>query len=167
MRGQATALQSSGRNAVREFVREGGGYVGICAGAYLASNNYDVSLHILDADVIDRSHWARGRGSVPIEFTTKARSKLGMSISRHSIFYANGPIYAPSGDPELPDFQVLARYRGEVIKEGVPGGVMPDTPAIVLSDFGKGRIVCSSPHPERTKGLEEMMRRLVRTAAEH
>jgi predicted deacylase/glutamine amidotransferase-like uncharacterized protein len=167
MRGQATALQNSGRDAIRGFVKEGGGYVGICAGAYLASNNYDVSLRILDADVIDRSHWARGRGPVPVEFTTEARARFGMSKSRHSILYVNGPIYAPSGDPELPDFQVLARYRGEVTKEGVPGGVMPGTPAIVVSDFGKGRVVCSSPHPEQTEGLEEMLRRLVRAAVEH
>lgn len=165
MRGQAKSLKASGLDAVRTYVQRGGNYVGICAGAYLASNNYDVSLHILDADVIDRKHWARGRGKVPVEFTTKATSQLGISSPRHSMFYANGPIYQASGDPKLPDFQVLARFRGEVTKEGVPGGVMPGTPAIVLSRYGEGRVLCSSAHPELTQGLDEMLRQLIRTAA--
>ena len=165
MRGQAKSLQTTGLDAVRTYVRGGGNFVGICAGAYLASNNYDVSLHILDADVIDRKHWARGRGEVPVEFTAKAASRLGISKPRHSMYYANGPIYQASGDPELPDFQVLARFRGEVTKEGVPGGVMPGTPAIVLSKYGAGRVLCSSAHPELTQGLDEMLRQLIRTAA--
>jgi len=167
MRKQARALQDSGRDAIRRYVQAGGGYVGICAGAYLAANNYDVSLRILDADVIDRSHWARGRGTVPIELTAEARSRFGMRGSRHAILYVNGPIYAASGDPTLKDFEVLARYRGEVTKEGVPGGVMPGTPAIVRGEFGKGHVVCCSAHPEQTDGLEELLRELVRAAAGH
>ncbi|MFO0026648.1 MAG: BPL-N domain-containing protein [Deltaproteobacteria bacterium] len=33
---QGRALGEEGREAMRHFVREGGGYVGICAGSYLA-----------------------------------------------------------------------------------------------------------------------------------
>ena len=164
MRGQARALQPTGRDAVRDYVRSGGGYVGICAGAYLASNNYDVSLRILDADVIDRKHWARGRGSVPIEFTAQALAQFEVPRSEHPVLYVNGPIYARSEDPELPDFEVLAHYRGEVHKDGVPGGVMPGTPAIVVGSFGDGRVVCSSAHPEQTDGLGPLVRQLIRAA---
>ena len=62
--GQAASLGADGREKVRQFIKAGGGYVGICAGAYLASADYDWSLNILDAKVLDRKHWARGFGDV-------------------------------------------------------------------------------------------------------
>src|SRR4051812_34460745 len=46
---QGNNLAEAGRERVRAFVRRGGGYVGICAGAYLATCDYTWSLHILDA----------------------------------------------------------------------------------------------------------------------
>jgi len=162
--GQAKALGKYGRDQVRSFVRDGGGYVGICAGGYLAANNYDWSLGILDANVIDRKHWARGRGTVSLRWAANARGLLGQP-RKDSVLYANGPIYARGNDTALPDFEVLASYRSEVNRNGAPKGVMLDTPAIVRGTFGKGRVVCSSPHPEQTEGLEEVMRRLVLSAA--
>lgn len=154
---QARALETAGRTAVRKFVRAGGGYVGICAGAYLAANNYDWSLGILDADVIDRKHWARGRGQVAIEWATPK--------VRADVLYVNGPLYAPSRDPDIPDFEVIARYRGEVRKNSAPVGVMINTPAVVAGSYGKGVVICSSPHPEQTKGMEKIVRALIRRAA--
>lgn len=161
--GQARALGKDGRARVRRFVNGGGGYVGICAGAYLAANNYSWSLRILDANVIDRAHWARGRGTVGLRWTSAAKPVLGNS-EVDEVLYANGPIYAAAGDPELPDFDVLATYRDEINTNGAPAGVMRGTPAIVLARFGAGRVVCSSPHPEQTKSLEDTVRRIVRAA---
>lgn len=161
--GQARALGAHGRERVRTFVAGGGGYVGICAGAYLAANNYDWSLRILDADVVDRSHWRRGRGVVELDWLDAAAS-IGAGPQRN-VLYVNGPIYRAAGDDTLPDFEVLATFRGEVHEHGAPAGVMPGTPAIVRARFGEGRVVCSSPHPEQSEGLEDVVRRLVRFAA--
>lgn len=161
---QARSLGKSGRERVRGFVRAGGGYVGICAGAYLAASNYTWSLDILDADVIDRKHWARGRGSVRLRWSSDAQERL-RAPATSSVLYANGPIYARGNDVEIEDFAVLASYRSEINKNGAPKGIMLDTPAIVRGTFGKGHVVCSSPHPEQTKGLEDLMRRLIRSAA--
>ena len=161
---QARALGQAGRDRVRRFVQRGGGYVGICAGAYLAANNYEWSLDILDADVIDRKHWARGRGTVQLAWADAAGAVLGMP-KKASVRYANGPIYVRSGDAALDDFVVLATYRSEINTNGAQAGVMLDTPAIVCGVFGAGRVVCSSPHPEQTEGLQEVVRRLVRAAA--
>ena len=68
--GQARSLQAAGRDKVREFVRHGGGYLGICGGAYLGTSYYDWSLNIVNAKVVDREHWARGRPTpVQLELT--------------------------------------------------------------------------------------------------
>jgi len=43
-RRQADHLGAQGRTAIRQFVEHGGGYVGICAGSYLATPYYSWSL---------------------------------------------------------------------------------------------------------------------------
>ena len=50
-----------GRRAILDFIKNGGGYVGICAGVYLASSHYSWSLGILNAKVVDGEHWAGAR----------------------------------------------------------------------------------------------------------
>ncbi len=162
---QAKALGTDGCRAIVNFVKDGGGYAGFCAGAYLASNNYDWSLKIIDARVIDRKHWKRGTGEVKIELTTEGRRLLSDEQGLIDIRYANGPLLAPDEDPNIPDFRVLAHFRTEINKNDAPEGVMKDTSAIIVSQFGKGRVFCSSPHPEYTDGLEPLIHKAIRWAA--
>jgi glutamine amidotransferase-like uncharacterized protein len=162
---QAGALGAEGRAAVRTFVADGGGYLGICAGAYLASNEYEWALGVLDALVVDREHWARGSGAVRLELSSLGEALCAPIAKLFDVHYENGPVFERGRDDALPNFRVLAWYRGEVAKDGVPSGVMADTPALVLGRFGAGRVVCSSPHPEQTPGLEPLVVALVRSAA--
>lgn len=162
---EAAALTPAGREAIRRFVERGRGYVGICAGAYLAASNYTWSLGIADANVIDRSHWKRGTGMVEIELSPDGRRLLGDRAGRFAIRYANGPLLAPANRPEIPDFTPLAYFRSEMNKIGAPQGVMLDTPAIVCGRFGRGRVFVSSPHPESTPGLGPILHRAVRWAS--
>ncbi len=77
----------------------------------------------------------------------------------------HGPILLPAHASDLPEFLPLATFRTEVAEHGTPKGVMIGLPAIVASRFGKGRILCFSPHPDQTKGLEGFVRQGVRWAA--
>ena len=52
-------LGDEGRTRVKNFVENGGGYVGICAGSYLACANYSWGLKILDAKT-KSPKWQRG-----------------------------------------------------------------------------------------------------------
>ncbi|WP_171182693.1 BPL-N domain-containing protein [Alienimonas chondri] len=156
---QGKALREEGREQVREFIREGGGMIGICAGAYLATSDYDWSLHVLDAKVLDRAHWARGKGNVTLAFTRSGRTLLGVPGPEGEIRYAQGPLLAPGGVDDLPDYQELATFKTEVHKDGVPGGVMPGTTAVAAGEFGDGRVVCFSPHPEAREETREMLRK--------
>ncbi len=162
---QAHTLGTDGCRAITDFVKSGGGYLGLCAGAYLASNNYTWSLRIIDAQVIDRQHWKRGTGRVKIELTSEGRRLFTEKPGMIDIRYANGPLLAPDEDPNIPDFRVLAHFRTEINKNDAPEGVMKDTPAIIAGRFGKGRVFCSSPHPEYTEGLEPLVHKAVRWAA--
>jgi glutamine amidotransferase-like uncharacterized protein len=120
---------------------------------------------VLDALVADREHWARGSGAVRLELSSLGEALCAPIAKLFDVHYENGPVFERGHDDALPNFRVLAWYRGEVAKDGVPGGVMADTPALVLARFGAGRVVCSSPHPEQTPGLEPLVVALVRLAA--
>ena len=146
---QATNLETSGVDAIREFVRKGGGYVGFCAGSYLASCQYPYSLHIINSRVVDREHWNRGTGTVSLKFTAKGRELLGHPEAEVEVFYGQGPLFAPTNEVGLPSYTELATYGSEIVKNGASSGVMLNTTAISLAEFGEGRVVCFSPHPEK------------------
>lgn len=148
--GQAEKLQVAGRDAIKEFVRQGGGYVGICAGAYLATSHYSWSLGIANARVWDRAHWARGNGSVSIKHSEGDRS--ADDAADHQIHYAQGPLLVPGNLAGLPPYEVVATYRSEVVEKGAIPGAMCDTHAMVRTVFGSGKVYCISPHPERPGG---------------
>jgi len=164
-REQADALGRVGRVAIRNFVQEGGGYLGFCAGSYLATCGSRRFLHILDAKLKDAQHRLRGRGTVKIRLTGPGQKILGGRGGRINIRYANGPILVPARNPEIPDFEVLAVFCTEVVQNWADKNVMKDTPAVVTGRFGKGRVICFSPHPEYTPGLESFVHLGVRWAA--
>jgi len=162
---EAATLDEAGRNEVKSFVERGGGFLGICAGAYLASADYDWSLHILDAKVIDRAHWARGTGDVEVSLTDAGRKALGAASDRETILYWQGPLLAPAGKPEIPDYETLGTFATEIAKNGAPKGVMPGTTAIARGTYGSGRVFCFSPHPERTPAVQGQVLKAIQWAA--
>jgi len=157
---QAAALDEGGRAAVRGFVKDGGGYLGICAGAYLATSGYDWSLGLLNARTLSPK-WQRGRGTVQVEFTGRGREVLGAPDGTQSVLYANGPILGPATNAALAPYEALAFFRSEVAENGAPPGVMTGSPALAAGRFGRGRVVVSSPHPEQTKGLDAIVPRAI------
>jgi putative intracellular protease/amidase len=162
---QERNLDEPGREKIRNFVREGGGYIGICAGAYLATAYYPWSLNLLDAKVIDTKHWRRGIGTVDIELTPAGREILHATNQTFPIHYAQGPLVAPADRPETEDYEELANFKTEIAKNGAPEGVMIGTTAIARGRFGQGRVFCFSPHPEMTEGLGHMVDRAMRWVA--
>jgi glutamine amidotransferase-like uncharacterized protein len=162
---QSKTIGSAGGQKVRAFVEKGGGYIGICGGAYLACEGFSWGLKVLDAKTVSKK-WKRGEGSVSIEFTDKGRQILGFPASEsRNIRYANGPIYCAANIEAIPDFEPLAFFRTELAENGSPKGAMVNTPAMVAAPFGKGRVLCSSPHPEQTDGLEGWIEKAVRWVA--
>lgn len=156
---QGKSLGKEGREAVREFVRRGGGYLGICAGAYLATNDYDWSLALIDAKVLDRRHWNRGNGEVVIQLSEAGKELFEEKSDEVAILYFQGPLLARRewDNEDVPDYESLAIYKTEIAEKGAPKGVMRGTTAIARAEFGKGRVFCFSPHPEKTEGLESQV----------
>jgi len=163
---QAKSLEPAGRDAIREFVRAGGGYLGVCAGAYLAASDKDYQLGLINARVIDREHWARGRGDVVLDFSKTGQQELKFPQEKATVLYHQGPLLAPDNKSDLPAYTPVALFETEVAQKGAPHGVMQGTTAMASATFGKGRVFVISPHPEQTPGLDGLVRQAVAWAAD-
>lgn len=169
------ALDEQGRLAVREFVNRGGGYIGICGGAFLATAKYDWSLGLVNARTLtgtitvpghgDKSMVARGVDDVKIGLTSPGRDLFGAHADTLKAKYSGGPILSPADIADLPPYAPLAIYRTEIWLYEQQRGTMVGTPAIVAAPFGKGRVILFSPHPESSKGLEDFVTIAVRAVA--
>jgi hypothetical protein len=119
----------------------------------------------LDARVVDSEHWARGKGEVQLRLPPAGRTALGIDQDFVAIHYEQGPLLAPGENRDIADYELLAAFETEIAENGAPAGVMKGTAAIARGAFGKGRVVCFSPHPEKTSACESFLRDAVRWAA--
>lgn len=173
---QARAIREKGAQAVRAFVNDGGGYVGICGGAYLCSAHYEWSLKLIDTHVLTgvcevegqgkKQMWYRGdSATVKLQLTEQGRELFESVPERVSVRYQNGPIVSPKNFPGLAPYETLAYFRSEQVLYPPQKGTMIDTPAIVAAPFGEGRVISVSPHPEATAGLKSMIESALRAVA--
>lgn len=160
---QAAGLGERGRENVRNFVREGGSFLGICAGCYLACENFPWSLKILDAKT-KSSKWRRGKKVLELGFTDTGKEILKIDRDAAPVIYQNGPIMEAAGSPDIPDFETLAIFNTEVALYESPKGIQEGSPAILVGQFGKGRVIGISPHPEQSEGLTDLAPELIRWA---
>jgi len=125
------ALGEEGFEQIREFVIGGGGYIGICAGAYIAARNVEVLSRPLGLGIIEiRNERKAGQGLRTIIITKPAHPVVRGSEGKVDIWYQNGPMMETGEGVET-----LAIYE-----EGAA--------AIVCAHYGQGRVVIFSPHPE-------------------
>ena len=168
---QGEAIGGKGRENVRHFVSGGGGVVGICAGAFLCTSHYKWSLHLMNASVFNKmvevagkgrkSMWYRGKPTdVDVEVSGEGVAVLGLE-GTYSIRYHNGPILSPGDSPSAPAYRSLAFFRTENGIYQAQKGTMVGAPAVVASDFGKGRVLAISPHFESTRGKERIILRAI------
>jgi len=158
---QSGALGDLGRAKLKAFVARGGGYVGVCAGAYLAAvapRRYGLGLAAVE--VVDTRHWKRGSGMVDLGATADLEAITGRAGDLKMAYY-NGPLLAPVDEPGLKPVRPLAIFRSDIHENGAPAGMMPGKLAIAATEFERGRVVLFSTHPELTEGCGPMLARAV------
>lgn len=170
---QAQAIGPAGQRHVRDFVRTGGGCLGVCAGAYLCSAHYAWSLDLVDASVFTglreveglgkKPMWYRGKSStVKMELTEEGRRLFAHVPGQVEVTYQNGPIMAPKRDPCLSPYTPLAYFTSERVLYEPQRGTMDGAPAIVAGRFHQGRVIAISPHPEATDSLHPIITESIR-----
>ncbi len=162
-----------GEQRIREFVASGGGYVGLCAGAYYATavvrwaqtasggsgsyttaadyTDYPYSLGLLSGIAQGPLGWAPWNdGKNPrlelatIDTANPTMAAIGM-IATTRFFYAGGPFFTGM-DPLPPGVEVWARAA---MPAGTPSAasIGDGEPTIVRFLYGQGSVVLFSYHP--------------------
>ena len=172
---EAAGIGAAGGDAVRAFVAAGRGYLGVCAGGYLAGHatccdvvvpgycggavgcapsSYALGL----ADIGVAEPWARGHGPVLVAYDDAAVAMLRLDPAKYggganiSMLYWQGPILDRQYKQGV---QALATFHTEISSGSTQytKGQMVGTPALFHTTYGagKGRVLISPPHPEETQ----------------
>ena len=159
---QYQTLGTNGTAAIERFVRNGGAYYGICAGAYLATQTTDKALPRIGFAPYkaDKPNHYRGWGPIDIKLTPEGLNVFTGSATNRTVVYWGGPALL-DGDP-VPDadMKVFARYNGLLINtcSSRPVQELGGKAAIVGGRFGKGKVFLSGPHPEHSEYNFDLVR---------
>lgn len=159
--GILNALEPEGVETVRGFVRNGGGYLGICAGAYAVGSYRENYFGLIG--LRHNQPWRRGNDHIDVELTPEGIALYGEQFARFNTRYANGPVFLEQddylpGDPIMGEFTVLARFATpSTDRDGVVREEMVGTPAIGTATYGDGRAFFISPHPETHPELHSII----------
>ena len=155
--GQAQAIGAKGMSAIRSFVAGGGGYLGTCGGAFLGLSHLKF---FGDPSPPTQEPYDRGHGDIQLRFSQDGLNELGLDRGRFSgnvtIMYWQGPIVSnkdlPANVTRVASFltEIHSRHTNQTT------GEMAGTAAITSIEFGRGRVVLNSPHPELTPNLPEI-----------
>ena len=150
---------------IKEFVLNGGGAVGICAGAYLFSNTPEYSCLALNgAQAIDLEHDNRGHGIAAFSLTAEGKKIFGEYANDDTLFcmYYEGPVFVPAPDDSI-QFVEFATMLSDVHEEGdAPSDMTNNRPFFIGNRYGKGKVFSCIAHPEATPGKMWMIARMVR-----
>lgn len=140
------ALQGEGCRRIRRFVENGGGYLGICAGAYFGAKNIEFDLGF-PLEVCEERQLAFfpgkavgpafGKGTFDYDSQKGARAaKLKSGYGEFHVYYNGGCTFEGS----FSTCKVLAWYAD----------LPRSPPAIVECSIGKGKAILSGVHLEMT-----------------
>lgn len=132
--GYGSYLREDGKDAIRQFVEDGGSYIGICGGSSFATNTGLKLFNGTYHGAID------GAGTFLMEMNVNTSS--------------NGPDLS-----DEPESYVLLYWNSGYFTADNMSGVVPivtypdnDLPSMVACEYGSGRVFLSSPHPEYEEG---------------
>ncbi len=140
--GGGLRLDDSNAEALRKYVQDGGGYVGICGGA-VSAGKYGL---------IDAERYNFGvRGPVWAKLNEHPVTE-GYLASRKVLFpHASGPLFViKDGSDEVP-----------VVLFDVGNPPLPTFVNVIARKYGEGRVVVFSGHPEGSAETYRMLRNAI------
>ena len=140
-----TQLKEEGFEKIRQYIKDGGAYYGICAGIALALND-PKRLRLIP--YTREKNPLRGGFSAAVKFNARAEEVLGIAAGTRYFRYHDGPLPA-KGDP-VPDseYEVLATFDSHVMQKGKATTPMHGMPAVICGRYGKGKVLVTVMHPE-------------------
>jgi len=140
-------LGTNGVVRLREFIKNGGGYFGTCAGCCLMMEEAPDPSRGIGVMPFYRSG-SKGRFLMPVALNAEGAKAMGLKTGLYSVQYSHGPILEPSTQLVAgASFKVFGVNRTDSGKYGKPPE-MYGRAAIVGGTFGNGHVFVTSFHPE-------------------
>jgi glutamine amidotransferase-like uncharacterized protein len=155
---QSEALGEEGRKIVARFVHDGGGYFGICAGAYLGSNGAG-KWKYLDLLPVET-------GSTDLQCDTPLVWQGGPFGEERveAAAMRGGPTFqAMNADAE--GITIWARFQQNESSANTKNFEIKGTPALISGLYGRGRVVLTATHIERAPSPSNIFPEAVRWTA--
>lgn len=137
------AITLAAIDSIRSFIANGGGYIGICAGAYFASKTVDweggsfpYELALFDGTATGSLNYvAPWPNYVMTEIKLNKQNPIsGNDKSQISVLYYGGPIFTPNAGVKV---DTIATWNSA-----------DNTPAVINFEYQKGRVLLLGPHLE-------------------
>jgi biotin---protein ligase len=162
--GYCSSLNGKGNSRISQFVRQGGAYLGFCAGGYYGSQRCEFEIGDKKMEVIGDRELAffpgicRGCAFKGFKYSSEAGAravqlKVGKEYftagSPPTIFrsyYNGGGVFVDAAKARDRGVEVLASYAEPIDVDGGDNGL--GAAAIVYCKVGDGRAVLTGPHPE-------------------
>ncbi len=144
------------KEEIRDFVGQGGGYIGVCGGAILATEG----LYRGDDKVMDLAGIVDVRSRVHLSWADRyliSDVELGLSLSEHPINYPYGgevrkiaykagpAMYKREGTTQ--EIEVIGVFNQDLDPD-LPHHEVKGAAAIIAAKYENGKVVILSPHPE-------------------
>lgn len=154
-------MKGSGAQAIRKFVSNGGGYIGICAGAVLAipkAPSLELLQHV--TTVNDNIWWNSGicgdinLKSCEIKTQISALDSICNKFDNTDLLsYKNGPLFAIKKSKINSTLIPLATFNGPIQNsyQSVSNNLSNEIDgsyAVIYGIYNKGSVIISSIHPE-------------------
>ncbi len=160
--GYCRQLNGKGNDRISQYVRRGGAYLGLCAGAYYGSQKCEFEVGDPNMEVVGRRELAffpgtsRGlafkgfvygseAGARAVELLVQMDELSSSAVANFRSYYNGGGVFVDAEKYESHGVEVLARY-GEALD--VDSGKAGTRAAVVYCKVGDGCAILSGAHPE-------------------
>ena len=156
---EAKTLGPEGLEKMKAFIREGGAYLGTCAGCCLLMDWKDMARIV---------PWrTRGRAGdllFPNFKVNAAGAKaLGIKEGDHRMRYHGGPFLWPSTNViEGAKFECWGTYNAQACFKGKANPQMHGAAGLIGGTYGKGRVFVTSGHPEYFPSTQYIVKGAIR-----
>ena len=157
-------MEPKGVENVKDFIRKGGSFIGICAGCVmLLDDEYRIASGV---SMVPYSRYGAysGDAMTSMTLTDEGAKALGMEKGTFDVWYSGGPIMFRR-HAEVPDAKIetWGLYGSNVTNEGW-GAHMKGNVSCIGGTFGKGRLAATSCHPEFRHSADALVKGLFRYA---
>ena len=141
---QMKSMGPKGVKAVQDFVRNGGAYVGVCAGFHITLNRPE-RARLMPYTYFREAVGAKG--DVQIDLSAEGAKLLDVAPGKRMVRYSRGPV-AKEAQWNKGTCKTYAVYTSSISPLGKAGVSFFNTPALIAGTYGKGKVIATSFHPE-------------------